>query len=329
MNRGVHRFALLLAAATFFLIIAGALVTSHDAGLATSDWPLSNGQFFPRMVGNLFWEHGHRMVATTVGFLTVCFTVYLYWEQICKWLYRRGLIRSAPAYRGEPRRWVRRLGAIALGTVIAQGLLGGLTVKLNLPLVVSAAHATLAQVFFCTTVSLAVFTSRGWIENRPAMEEQGSLAVRYVCVAAAATIFLQLIIGATLRHSATWDQPLPTDLLLTHIGGAITVTVLLGTAAALILLRYRDEKFLARPAKIALSLLALQLLLGIAAYITRMASPNDPQPLNPMVGITVAHVACGALVFATTIVLTLRTFKVLRANTVAFEFATAGTQAKA
>src|SRR6185369_16929216 len=311
MNRGVHRFALLLAGATFFLIIAGALVTSHDAGLATSDWPLSNGQFFPKMVGNLFWEHGHRMVATTVGFLTVCFTVYLYWEQICNWLYRRGLIRNAPAHGGEPRRWVRRLGAIALGTVIAQGLLGGLTVKLNLPLVVSAAHATLAQLFFCTTVSLAVFTSRSWIEDRPTMEEQGSLAVRYVCIAAAATIFLQLIIGATLRHSATWDQPLPTDLLLTHIGGAIAVTLLLGTAAVLILLRHGSETFLTRPAKIALSLLALQLFLGVAAYITRMASPNDPQPLNPMVGITVAHVACGALVFATTIVLTLRVFKVL------------------
>ncbi len=67
------------------------------------------------------------------------------------------------------------------------------------------------------------------------MEEQGSLPVRYLCVAAAVTIFLQLIIGATLRHSATWDKPLPTDLLLTHVGGAIAVTVLLGSA------RYRDS----------------------------------------------------------------------------------------
>src|SRR5216683_671619 len=70
MNKGVHRFALLVACATFFLIIAGAMVTSHDAGLATSDWPLSNGQVFPKMVGNLFWEHGHRLVATSVGLLT-------------------------------------------------------------------------------------------------------------------------------------------------------------------------------------------------------------------------------------------------------------------
>lgn len=321
MNRGVHRFALLVAGATFFLIIAGALVTSHDAGLATSDWPLSNGQFFPKMVGNLFWEHGHRMVATTVGFLTVCLTVYFYSGEIRRWLERHGWVGPETVYRGEPRRWVRRLGAVALGGVIAQGLLGGLTVKLNLPLVVSAAHATLAQLFFCTTVSLAVFTSRSWIEKSDPKEEQGSLPVRYLCVAAAVTIFLQLIIGATLRHSATWDQPLPTDLLLTHVGGAIAVTVLLGSAAFVILRRHGGETFLTRPAKLALSLLAVQLFLGIAAYITRVASPNDPQPLNPMVGITVAHVACGAAVFATTIVLTLRAFRVLRSAEAAFGFA--------
>ena len=314
MNRGVHRFALLVAGATFFLIIAGALVTSHDAGLATADWPLTEGRFLPKveslginsgvnMVGNLFWEHGHRMVATTVGLLTIGLLIFL-------------LLK-------EPRGWVKRLGWLALGGVIAQGLLGGLTVKLMLPLIVSAAHATLAQLFFCTTVSLAVFTSRSWMAERETVEEQGSPAVRHVCVAAAATIFLQLIIGATLRHSATWDKPLPTDLLLTHIGGAIAVTVLLGSAAIIILRRHPDESFLTRPAKIALSLLVTQLFLGLAAFMARMASPNDPQPLNPMVAITVAHVACGALVFATTIVLTLRAFKVLRTTAPAFEFATA------
>lgn len=298
MNRGVHRFAMLVACATFFLIIAGALVTSHDAGLATSDWPLSNGQVFPRMVGNLFWEHGHRLVATSVGLLTIGLVIFLF-------------VR-------ERRSWVRRLGLVALAAVVAQGLLGGLTVKLMLPLVVSAAHATLAQLFFCTTVSLAVFTSSSWIENRPTIEEQGSVQLRYLCVGAVIAIFLQLIIGATLRHSATWDKPLPVDLLLTHLGGAIAVTLLLGSAALMILRRHSSETFLTRPAKIALALLALQLFLGIAAYLTRMASPNDSQPLNPMVWVTVAHVACGALVFATTIVLTLRAFKVLRARESAF-----------
>lgn len=294
MNRGLNRYAILVACATFFLIIAGALVTSNDAGLATPDWPLSNGQVFPKMVGNLFWEHGHRMVATTVGMLTIVLTIWILMK--------------------EKRSWVRKLGVFALLAVIAQGLLGGLTVKLMLPLAVSTAHATLAQLFFCTTVSLAVFTSRSWMEARPIPEVKGSLSLNYLCSTALVTIFLQLILGATLRHSATWDKHLPTELILAHIGGAVTVTIGLGSAAIATLRRYKDEKFLTRPAMVALSLLGVQLCLGVAAFMTRLASPNDPQPLNPMIGITVAHVACGALVFVSTIVLTLRTYRVLPAE---------------
>jgi cytochrome c oxidase assembly protein subunit 15 len=294
MNRGLNRYAILVACATFFLIIAGALVTSNDAGLATPDWPLSNGQVFPKMVGNLFWEHGHRMVATTVGMLTIVLTIWILMK--------------------EKRSWVRKLGVFALLAVIAQGLLGGLTVKLMLPLAVSTAHATLAQLFFCTTVSLAVFTSRSWMEARPIPEVKGSLSLNYLCSTALVTIFLQLILGATLRHSATWDKHLPTELILAHIGGAVTVTIGLGSAAIATLRRYKDEKFLTRPAMVALSLLGVQVCLGVAAFMTRLASPNDPQPLNPMIGITVAHVACGALVFVSTIVLTLRTYRVLPAE---------------
>jgi heme a synthase len=294
MNRGLNRYAILVACATFFLIIAGALVTSNDAGLATPDWPLSNGQVFPKMVGNLFWEHGHRMVATTVGMLTIVLTLWILWK--------------------EKRAWVRKLGLFALIAVIAQGLLGGLTVKLMLPLAVSTAHATLAQLFFCTTVSLAVFTSRSWMEARSIEEDKGTLPLRYLCTAALVTIFLQLVIGATLRHSATWDQHLPTELIMAHIGGAVAVTIALGSASITTLLRYKAEKFLTRPAVVALSLLGVQLCLGVAAFITRLASPHDPQPLNPMIAITVAHVACGALVFVSTIVLTLRTYRVLPAS---------------
>ncbi len=100
-----------------------------------------------------------------------------------------------------------------------------------LPLAVSTAHATLAQLFFCTTVSLAVFTSRSWMEARPLPKRKERLPLRYLCTAALATIFLQLILGATLRHSATWDKHLPTELILAHIGGALAVTLALGSAA--------------------------------------------------------------------------------------------------
>jgi len=295
MSRGVHRFAVLVACATFFLIIAGANVTSHDAGLATSDWPLSNGQFFPKMVGNLFWEHGHRLVATAVGILTIALAIYLQFSE------RRG--------------WVKRLGWVALFGVIAQGLLGGSTVKMNLPLAVSSAHATLAQLFFLTTVSLAVFTSRSWMSPTSSVSEAGEgVSIRALCVVALAVILVQLVLGATLRHSATWDQWLPTGLLLAHVGGAIVVTLILGASALTVLSRYRHEKYLARPAMAALALLAMQLSLGLAAYITRAASPYDPQPLNPMIAVTVAHVAGGALLFATTIILTLRVFRVVRVD---------------
>jgi cytochrome c oxidase assembly protein subunit 15 len=292
MNLGLHRFTVFVTGATLFLIVAGALVTSHDAGLATNDWPLSNGQFFPEMQGNLFWEHGHRLIATSVGILVIILNI---------WLWRR-----------EKRAWVRRLGLIALAAVIAQGLLGGLTVKLMLPLAVSSAHATLAQLFFCTMVSLSVFTAPTWSEPRESLEEKGGLSLRHLSIAAAVSILIQLVIGATLRHSATWDEYLPTSLLLTHLGGALAVIVVLGGTVILTLRRHRGETFLTRPAHMAAALLVLQLSLGVAAYITRLASPDAPQPRNPMVGITVAHVACGALLFATTIVLGLRAFRVLK-----------------
>lgn len=303
MNLGLHRYTLLLTGATFFLLIAGALVTSHDAGLATPDWPLSNGQVFPKMVGNLFWEHGHRLVATTVGLLTIGLVVYL--------------------YKRESRAWVRKLGYVALAAVVAQGLLGGLTVKLMLPLAVSAAHATLAQLFFCTVVSLSVFTSPSWLHAESSLTEKGSLSLRYLSAGAAVTVFAQLILGAVLRHSAPWDRYLPTELVIAHIVGAATVAIVLGGTALIALRRYGNEKYLTRPATIVLVLLGIQLLLGVAAYLTRLASPNDPQPLNPMITITVAHVACGAAVFATTIGLTLRTFKVLRAPEPTFQLAAA------
>jgi cytochrome c oxidase assembly protein subunit 15 len=294
MNKGLHRFTLFVTGATLFLIVAGALVTSHDAGLAVPDWPLSFGKVMPEMVGNVFWEHGHRMVATSVGILVIVLNI---------WLWRR-----------ERRTWVRRLGFVALIAVCAQGLLGGLTVKLMLPLAVSSAHATLAQLFFCTMVSLSVFTSPGWDAPRASLEEKGGISLRLLGIASAATILVQLVIGATLRHSATWDQYLPTSLLLTHVTGAVFVLLILSSTVVLTLRRYPGQTYLTRPAHIAAALLLIQLSLGIAAYLARQASPNAAQPLNPMVGITVAHVACGALVFASAIVLTLRAFRVLKSE---------------
>jgi cytochrome c oxidase assembly protein subunit 15 len=292
MARGLHRFTVFVTCATFILIVAGALVTSNGAGLAAPDWPLSWGKVFPPMVGNLFYEHGHRLIASSVGLLTIALNVWL--------------------WRSERRRWVRRLGLVALGVVIAQGLLGGLTVKLMLPAWVSSAHACLAQLFFCTMVSLSVFTAPQWSERLAQVDERDAPSLRYLCAAAFAVTFAQLVLGATLRHSASWDEHLPTSLLLAHIIGAICVTLVLGGTLLTVLARHAKQSYLSRPALLGVLLLILQLGLGLLTYLARRASPDAPQPLKPIVTITVAHVACGALVLATIVVLTLRVYRVLR-----------------
>jgi cytochrome c oxidase assembly protein subunit 15 len=292
MTRGLHRFTVFVTCATFILIVAGALVTSNGAGLAAPDWPLSWGKVFPPMVGNLFYEHGHRLIASSVGLLTIILNVWL--------------------WRSERRLWVRRLGLIALGVVIAQGLLGGLTVKLMLPVWVSSAHACLAQLFFCTMVSLSVFTAPQWDAPREQVDERDAPSLRYLCVAAFAVTFAQLVLGATLRHSASWDEHLPASLLLAHIIGALCVTLVLGGTLLTVLGRHRNNAYLSRPALLGAVLLVLQLCLGLVTYLARRASPDAPQPLKPIVTITVAHVACGALVLATIVVLTLRVYRVLR-----------------
>src|SRR5947207_11802570 len=104
----LHRYAILVAVCTLLLVLAGASVTSKEAGLSVPDWPLSYGQVIPDMTGGVLFETGHRMIATVVGILTIILAVWL--------------------QRVERRSWVRKLGWTALGAVIAQGLLGGMTV---------------------------------------------------------------------------------------------------------------------------------------------------------------------------------------------------------
>ncbi len=132
-------FSFFLCLCVVVLILAGGLVTSHEAGLAVPDWPLSYGQLMPPMVGNVFWEHGHRMIAGTVGMLT--------------------LILAVAIQRAEERVWLKKLGWIAFGAVVAQAVLGGLTVRLMLPDAISILHACLAQTFFCLILSITYFLS--------------------------------------------------------------------------------------------------------------------------------------------------------------------------
>src|SRR5437870_372472 len=189
MNNNVwlHRYTVVVAICTLFLVVAGGLVTSNDAGLSVPDWPLSYGKLMPPMEGGVFFEHGHRMVATTVGFLTIILALWL--------------------WRSETRRWMRGLGLVALAAVIAQGLLGGATVIYMLPKPVSISHACLAQLFFSTTVLIAMFTSAAWRRHEPIIEDSGSPSLRALALAAPACVLAQLALGAAARHRALGVLP--------------------------------------------------------------------------------------------------------------------------
>lgn len=284
MNVWLHRYAVLVACCTFVLIIAGALVTSNDAGLAVPDWPTSFGGFNPPMVGGVFYEHGHRMVASAVGLLTIILAVWL--------------------WRTERRRWIRRLGWIALAAVVAQGLLGGLTVIFLLPTPVSVAHACLAQAFFCLTVALALFTSRSWQVSAARLEPSGGPAIHPLTLVTAGAVYLQLILGATLRHSAISVAP--------HVLGAIAVSVLVLATSIRVFRFYGSVNELVRPAALLVSFLIVQLFAGLGAYWVRISKISELQPTHVSVVITTTHVAAGALVLATAVVLALRCHRRVR-----------------
>jgi cytochrome c oxidase assembly protein subunit 15 len=284
-NRAHHYFAVFVACVTFLLLIAGALVTSNDAGLAVPDWPTSFGSLYriPPMVGGVKFEHGHRMLAQFVGLLSIILAI---WTR-----------------RVDRRRWMRKLSGAALATVIIQGILGGITVLWFLPPAVSTAHATLAQTFFCLTVCIALFTGRRFVGTQPRIVfNSGKPALPTLAMLSVAAVYVQLILGGAFRHSGM--------KLLPHLIGAAVVTVVLLWTITRVLSFYSALDALRRPALMLLGLLIAQLSLGFGAYLTRVEWGQDAvQPMMGMVVLTVAHVAVGALVLATSVVLAIETWR--------------------
>lgn len=279
----LHRYAVLLAVCTLFLVVAGASVTSKEAGLSVPDWPLSYGQVMPQMTGGVFFEHGHRMVATTVGFLTIILAVWL--------------------ARVETRPWMKRLGFIALGAVIFQGLLGGLTVKLLLPPAVSISHACLAQCFFSLTVAIALFTSKSWMDGSEAVEDHGWPSLRSMAMITPVFVLIQIALGAAFRHRAIGVLP--------HVLFAMVVTLVVLFLSTFVLHQFPEHPALSTAAKALLGIAFLQVMLGVVAYYMRLQAAE--QPLG-MVLSTVAHVATGGLTLAASVVLSIQILRNVRAH---------------
>lgn len=286
MDRALHRFAAFTTGCTFFLLMAGALVTSNDAGLSVPDWPLSYGSLTPPMIGGIFYEHGHRVIATLVGILTIILAVWI--------------------WRAEKRGWVRRLGWGALLLVIAQGLLGGLTVKLLLPPPVSMAHATLAQLFFVTLICLTVVTGQWWRSDQAVLHDSGSPSTRALALTTSIVIVIQTILGAGYRHGAFGIWP--------HLVGAGAVTAAIIIIGRTVRIRFGEMKPLRRAVIFLHAFFGLQIILGGAAMWAVQAQQRAPQPLPLLVTITVAHVLGGALVLAASVVLTLRCYRLIPAR---------------
>jgi cytochrome c oxidase assembly protein subunit 15 len=297
-NRALHQYAVFTASCTFVLLIAGALVTSNDAGLSIPDWPLAYGSLTPPMVGGIRYEFTHRVIATCVGLLTI---------GLAAWL-----------WRAEKRAWMRWLGLAALCGVIAQGILGGMTVRMFQPPPVSAAHATLAQLFFSTVVALAVFTSSWWNSSLAEIDDPGSPRVRTLLQWTLVAVFLQLILGAAFRHKGFGIIP--------HLIGAVIVTILIFMTAGALKRRFANVPALRSCARYLHILIGVQLLLGAGAYWSRLYSAHSPQPIGVMVALTVVHTVMGALVLAVTLMTALISHRMLRADSAVADSAPASEQ---
>lgn len=249
------------------------------------DWPTSFGSWYkiPKLVGGVKFEHTHRMIAQVAGLLTIVLAVW--------------------TWRVEKRRWMRVLGFAALGTVVAQGVLGGITVLFYLPPAVSSAHAALAQTFFCIAVAMALFTGQKWIEEHPRVEfDQRKPSLFTLTLLSIFVLYVQLILGAMFRHHGLSWWP--------HVVHAVVVSFVLAWTAIRALTVYSQIEAVRRPAILMLSLVIAQLCLGFTAFLTRIAwGRNAVQPEFPMVVSTVAHVAVGALLLATTVILAIQVWR--------------------
>jgi heme a synthase len=296
----LHKFSKFVVACTVLLILAGSFVTSTDSGLSVPDWPTTYGQnmfTFPysKMVGGIFYEHGHRLIASTVGLLTIGLALWL-------WL-------------ADSRRWLKWFGVAAIGSIVAQGVLGGLTVLFFLPPAVSTAHAGLAEIFFCMTVAIALFTSPGWIAGYGTPPGVDDEQLQRIATATTILIYTQILIGATMRHTGAglaipdfpwmFGRVIPDHwsgkiaIHFAHRLGALVVSLAILSTSIYIWRHHSDRPELARPATLILFLVGAQLMLGAFTVLSK----RD-------VWINSLHVVCGALVLTTSLVITLRSWRV-------------------
>ncbi|TNF70827.1 MAG: cytochrome oxidase assembly protein [Acidobacteria bacterium] len=293
-HRGIHLFAAFLVGAVLLLITAGGLVKSLEAGLSVPDWPLSYGSLNPPrwwQIETVRSEHGHRLIAGTVALLTIALAV---------WVGRR-----------EERRWVRRLAYLAVATVLAQALLGGLTVLFFLPTAISVSHAAVAQIFLCLIVTIAVATSRWWVEGGAAVDvSDGIRRVAHLATVTTGLIYCQILLGAVMRHTgaglAIPDFPLAFGGLIPprfdfaigihfahRLGALLVATMIFWTFGRVLRLALKERRLVTSSGILTLLVLIQGTLGGFVVLTSKAVLPNT------------LHVGTGGALLAVSLILTL------------------------
>lgn len=284
---------MLLAGATFVLIFVGGLVKSTGSELSVPDWPLAFGKLIPSLKGGVLFEYSHRVVAGVVSILTLTLMLW--------------------AILREPRRWVRVLAIVAFALVIAQAVLGGITVLFLIPLPIAMAHTATANAFFCIVVALAIFTSPWFVDATP-RKESARIPLAKLSAITTAIIYLQILVGALMRHLGAglaipdfptsfgmaipplWNEFIAINFV--HRCGAVIVTCFVAWTVARVLSKHRDQPQLRQPALALVVLLTTQICLGAITIWSRRA-------VLP----TTAHVAIGAAVLVMSLTITIRAWR--------------------
>ncbi len=303
-NPWLHGLSVVVVITTLILIFIGGLVTSTGSGLAVPDWPSTYGYFmfsFPlaQMVGGILYEHGHRMIASIVGMLTVVLAIWV--------------------WRVETRKWVKWLAVLALSSVVLQGILGGITVLYRLPTLISVLHGCLAQAFFMMTVAMMTFTSKQWLSHNLNEAARFGPSLARVTIATTLVIYLQLVLGALMRHSgaglAIPDFPLAFGKLIPPIlSKAVAIhflhrigAVMVSAAVIVVVVRavryYRHQTQVMKPALVLATGLVVQITLAAFTIWTKKA-------VIP----TTAHVATGAFLLGISLYLALLSWRLERAE---------------
>lgn len=284
-----HRFSWLTVLTTVLLICWGGVVTSIGAGMAFPDWPTSLGSYNLLNPIDEWWavpaylaEHGHRLIASLVGMLTVILAAWTWWA--------------------DPRSWMRKLGLAAAVLVVVQGVLGGLRV-LWVSIDLAAVHACVAQLFFAILVAMTLFTSETW-RNRRGILPSGDATdrLRMLSYGATAAIYVQIVLGALLRHSG---GGVSAGFTAFHVTGAFVVVGVV-LAVFIVAEKHFDDVPVVRWAAWTLfGTLSLQFALGLAALLVMLyEEAQTGLSLAPVV-LTVVHLVVGALLFGSSIVMSL------------------------